>query len=361
MAKDVTLADIAEQVGVSKVAVSKALAGKPGVSEELREKIQKLADELGYVSNTSKKKMKMKMKAETGNIGVVVPENYYGLSISFYGQMYEKVVRALYDNGYFGIMELLSREDELSGKLPRVMEDGRVDGLILLGALDDYYIARMLQQTKVPVYFLDTYTPGASYDTVISGGYYGTYMLTDYLIRQGHRRIGFVGSVDATSSIADRFWGYRRALRENKICFEPDWEIPDLDENGISFEQISGFPERMDAYVCNSDFTAARVIRELRALGISVPEEVSVTGFDDFQPYGMEEEGITTYRVDMERMAEVCVKSLIRKIKQKKYIPGIQIVSGSLVLRDSAAPYRQSPEEKTGLSGGQGRREASIV
>ena len=70
MAKDVTLADIAAKVGVSNVAVSKALSGKPGVSDELRLKIKNVADEMGYVSNTTSKLGKL----ETGNIGVIIPE-----------------------------------------------------------------------------------------------------------------------------------------------------------------------------------------------------------------------------------------------------------------------------------------------
>ena len=111
MAKSVTLADIAEKVGVSNVAVSKALSGKPGVSDELRIKIKQIADEMGYVSNTASKSAAI----ETGNIGVVIPENYYGYSTSFYGQLYERVVRALFENKYYGILEILSKDDEKNG------------------------------------------------------------------------------------------------------------------------------------------------------------------------------------------------------------------------------------------------------
>lgn len=327
MAKDVTLADIAAKVGVSNVAVSKALSGKPGVSDELRLKIKNIADEMGYVSNTTSKSA----KTETGNIGVIIPENYYGFSISFYGQLYEKVVRALYDNQYFGILELLTKEDEKAGNIPKVMQDGKVDGLIFLGQMDKEYIIKMVKQTELPVFFLDTYVPFIELDTVISDGYYGTYQLTNYLIELGHRRIGYVGSVDATSSIADRYWGYRRSLRENQIVFEPEWEIPDRDENGKVFGKIVEVPGDMDAYVCNSDNTARVLIRNLEEVGYRVPEDFSVVGFDNFLPTGMNERQITSYEVDMERMAVMCVKALIKKIKHKRYVSGIQIVTGKIV------------------------------
>lgn len=331
MAKAVTLADIAAKVGVSNVAVSKALSGKPGVSEELRNKISDVASQMGYVPSVSAKAG----AGETGNIGVVIPENYYGDTSTFYGRLYEKVVRALYENHYYGILELLTREDENAGNMPKVMQDGKVDGLVLLGQLNENYVRKMAQQTNLPVFFLDTYVPFIELDTVISDGYYGTYRLTNYLIEEGHRRIKFVGSVGVTSSIADRYWGYRRSLRENKIEFKPEWEIPDRGENGKAFDRILFSHEDADAYVCNSDFTAHTVIRDLADAGYRVPEDVSVVGFDNFLPPGMDGHRITSYEVDMERMAEVCVKSLIRKIKHKKYAEGIQTITGRIVKKET--------------------------
>lgn len=333
MAKNVTLADIANKVGVSNVAVSKALSGKPGVSEELRHKIQNIAKEMGYVLKSPGKPASSAV--ETGNIGVIISENFYGDTISFYGRLYEKVVRALYDNNYYGILELITEEGESAGDLPKVMQDDKVDGVILLGQKNEYYIKRIVQYANIPLFFLDTYMPFIEFDTVISDGYYGTYQLTNFLIKEGHRKIGFVGSVDVTSSIADRYWGYRRSLRENGIEFESEWEIPDRDRNGKSYERILSDPKDVDAYVCNSDFTAHILIRNLEEAGYRIPEDISVVGFDNFLPAGMDENRITSYEVDMENMARLCVKSLIRKIKHKKYAGGIQIVTGRMVKKQT--------------------------
>ena len=334
MAKKVTLADIASRAGVSSVAVSKALKGKPGVSDELRKKVREIAQELGYQAGTSGRRA---VKAMTGNIGVVVPEKYYGYSISFYGQLYEKVVRALYDNQRYGILELLKKEDEIAGTIPKVMQDGKVDGLIFLGQMDENYVRKMISQTDLPVIFLDTYLSNLEFDTVVSDSYYGSYKLTGYLIGQGHRRIAFVGKADATSSISDRYWGYRKALRENQIAFQDTWEIPDRDENGVSYEHILEKHGDVDAYVCNCDFTAHLLIQNLEELGYRVPEDVSVVGFDNFLPMGMnmDMERITTYAVDMEHMAKLCVTSLLAKIEHREYVQGLQMVSGNLVYKRS--------------------------
>lgn len=331
MAKDVTLADIAASVGVSSVAVSKALSGKPGVSEELRNKIKETAAQMGYVPSASAKSG----GNETGNIGVIIPESTYGDAASFYGRLYEKVVRALYENNYYGILELLTKENETAANFPKVMQDEKVDGLIFVGQLDENYIKQMVQQTELPVFFLDTYMPFVELDTVISDGYYGTYQMTNYLLQQGYRKIAFVGSVDATSSIADRYWGYRRSLRENHIAFQTEWEIPDRDKNGRTFETIVTDAKAVEAYVCNCDRTAYILIRSLEGAGYRVPDDISVVGFDNYLPAGMDENRITTYAVDMERMAGVCVKSLIKKIKHKKYDGGIQIVTGKIIKKQT--------------------------
>ncbi|MFG6333197.1 MAG: LacI family DNA-binding transcriptional regulator [Lachnospiraceae bacterium] len=339
MAKDVTLADIAAKVGVSTVAVSKALSGKPGVSDELRARIRQVADRMGYKASASEKPAVVK----TGNIGVIVPENYYGYSFSFYGQLYEKVVKALYDNRYYGILELLTKEDENENNIPKVLRDGKVDGLIFMGQMKENYIRKMVAQSEVPVFFLDTYRPSIMLDTVISDGYYGTYLLTDYLIRRGHRKIGFVGNIEATDSIADRFWGYRKALRENDIKFESDWEIPDRSRYGNIGDRI--LDRRIgiaEAYVCNCDYAAQVVIQDLEEMGYTVPEDVSVVGFDDFLPIGrgMDKDQITSYSVNMEQMAVTCVHSLIRKIEHQNYIEGVQIVTGKMVEKKTVKDRR---------------------
>ena len=264
------MADIAARVGVSNVAVSKALSGKPGVSEEMRIRIKQVAEQMGYVSGSTARSA----PAATGNIGVIMPEHYYEYSVSFYGQLYEKVVRALYDNHYYGILELLKKEDEQESNVPKVLQDAKVDGLILVGQLGEKYIDTMVSQSRLPVFFLDTYMPSIAFDTVISDGYYGTYLLTDHLIRRGHRKIGYVGNIDATSSIADRFWGYRKALRENGIDYEDEWEISDRSKYGKTYAKILTERRDLDAYVCNCDFTANILIQNLEELGVSVPDDV---------------------------------------------------------------------------------------
>lgn len=333
MEKNVTLSDIASAAGVSNVAVHKALNDKPGVSEDLRKTIKQLALEMGYTSSGSTKKSSDRFR--TGNIGVMVPEKYYGYSVTFYGQLYEQVVKALYAYNYYGILELLAPEDVGNPRLPKVVQDKKVDGLIILGQVSREYADFLLNQVKLPIVFLDSCLPGRAIDTVVSDGFYGTYMLTDYLIGLGHRKIGFVGSVDMTSSIADRYWGYRKSLRENGIPFHGEWEFPDRDSLGTALDPMIENPSGLDALVCSCDITALSVIQNLGTIGLQVPEDLSVVGFDDFLPQGYGENFITSYRVEMEVMAKRCVKTLLKKIDGEPYAKGVQIITEEMVCRNT--------------------------
>lgn len=340
MEKKVTLADIALEFGVSNVTVYNALADRPGVGDEMRAQIKEAARQMGYRRPSAAKAGRKAARDKTGNIGVVIPEQYYGYSLSFYGQLYELVVKALYKENCYGILELVSEEDKNEEKLPKLLQNEKVDGLILLGQMPEKYIQIMLDRARVPLFFLDTYHSNMELDTVISDGFYGTYMITSYLIRSGHRKIGFVGSVDTTSSIAERYWGYRRALRENGIAYRDAWEIPDRDEHDGILERILTDAGDLDAFVCNCDYSAHVVIQNLTDLGVCVPEDVSVVGFDDFLPVNLGENPITSYRVDKEQMAYQCVKSLLRKIYGKRYTKGIQVVTGKIVYKNTVLPRK---------------------
>lgn len=331
MAKAVKLEDIAKQVGVSNVTVSKALSGKSGVSEELRQRIKELAKEMGYVPISSQK---LKEKKGTGNIGVLVPERFIGNGTSFYWAIYQNVVTKLQLKGYYAILEILDIGDEEACNLPKMIQDEKIDGLIMIGQVNATYSQYIWKNSSVPVTFLDFYDTHMDYDTVISDGFYGMYVLTDYLIKMGHKNIGFVGTLLSTSSITDRYFGYRKALFENNIPENPNWLINDRNEEGNNIELI--LPEELPtAFACNNDLAASLLITKLKEKGISVPGDVSVVGFDNYLYPNVTNAQITTYEVEIDKMAELGVKTLIRKINHKEYVKGVQIITGHMVVKDT--------------------------
>lgn len=332
MPKAVKLADIAERVGVSIVTVSKALAGKTGVSEEVREKIKEVAEELGYRPASIAKFNRI---GATGNIGVLIPKRFLSQN-SFYWELYQRIVGSLTSRGYYAILELLEPETEEKLEMPKMILDKKVDGIIALGQTEDPYIHMLAQSHNVPVMFLDFYNAGMEIDTVISDSFYGMYMLTNHLISMGHRNIGFVGTVLATSSITDRYFGYCKAMRENHLEVYPAWCLNDREIGGKPEDTFVNLPERLPtAFACNCDMIAYMMVGKLQERGLRVPEDISVVGYDNYSH--MDPTGIpmTTYDVGMKKMAETCVDTLMKKIFAEPYYRGVQIVTGHMVVKDS--------------------------
>ncbi len=331
MAKTVKLADIAKVVGVSTVSVSKALAGKGGVSEEMKERIKQTAEELGYVSPSV---VKQSRAGGTGNIGVLLPQRFVGNN-SFYWSLYEHLVNVLSCRGYYGILELISIEDEKNCIFPNMILDHKVDGVIVLGQADNPYTELIAENGTVPVIFLDYYLGKSEYDTVISDGFHGMYQLTNYLLEMGHTKIGFVGTILSTSSITDRYLGYLKAMMEKGLSPRPEWIIPDREDgDGALLDMI--LPEELPtAFACNCDVVAYRLVNKLKTRGLEVPKDISVVGYDNYSLEETTQEAITTYEVGMQRMAETCIKTLLKKICGERYYKGVQVVTGHIIYKKS--------------------------
>ena len=182
--------------------------------------------------------------------------------------------------------------------------------------------------------FLDFYDEQANADAVAGDNSYGTYRLTSHLIRLGHRRIGFVGNRKATSSIMDRYLGYCRALLVNDLPVREDWILSDREMTGglVAPELPEDMPT---AFVCNCDLTARLMIEKLNGEGYRVPEDISVTGFDDFPPGSENEVGLSTFRIDTDGMIELAVKTLLERCAGEKKPFGRMVVGGQPVYRKS--------------------------
>ena len=329
--KSIKMKDIAEALGVSTVTVSKALNDKEGVSESLRQTIKDKAAEMGYVYNPIPRQM---LSGKTHNVAILVSKKFLVRGYDVYFQIYETIIERLKDFGYYGILEVLSKQAEFSCEMPRVLEESKVDGLILLGQISKPYLD-MISEQPVPFVTLDFYGSYEKMDTVVADNFFGSYMITSYLIENGHREIGFVGNYKATSSITDRYMGFLKGLIEHDLEVKhPEWIIMDRDMSGNKLDIT--LPKRLPtAFVCNNDEVANTLITLLRENGTRVPEDVSVVGFDNFEKIQNLAVGITTVEVDFITMGTVSVDVIIKKIQQPDYNPGRQLIGCRLVLRES--------------------------
>jgi len=331
MAKTVKMSDIAERLNVSTVTVSKALSDQKGVSEDMRNKIKKLAMEMGY----QKPIAKQEDRSRSFNVGVIVPEDYIEKYQTFYWEMYQEINMAAVKNNSFVMLEILSAADEKASIPPKLLKENKIDGLVVLGGLRSDYLKMIKEHYATPTVYLDFYDRNIKEDCVISNSFYGTYTLTNYLFEKGHTNIGFVGTVLATKSITDRYLGYMKSMLEHGKSIREDWVLDDRDSERHNFQRFV-FPEEMPtAFVCNCDTIASWIIRELNQKGYRVPEDISVVGFDDFLYPGLCSVPMTTYAVNMTKMAETAVRLLTKKMTGGETSEGMHLIEGRFIERKS--------------------------
>jgi LacI family transcriptional regulator len=337
MKNNVTMEDIAKKLKISKVTVSKALSDKEGVSEELKKIIKQTSEEMGYRYNTMAKSMK---NGCSYNIGVIVAEHFVNGTPSFYLDFYKYISLYLEGYDYYGILQVLSQVDEENLNLPKIYYEKKVDGLIILGQISKEYI-EILKSIDIPVIFLDFYDENDEFDSIIVDNFFSSYEITNYLIKKGHKEIGFVGDIYATSSIQDRFLGYYKSLLEHYIVLNNDYVINDRDETGRYIEL--SIPKKIPtAFVCNNDVVGYNLINKLKDLGYKVPEDVSVVAFDNTIYATICEPNITSIAIDTEEMAKNAVKIIISKLKRGNKKNGRVSVKGNAIYRDSVTGVKQS-------------------
>ena len=346
MKNGVKMLDIATKLGVSVVTVSNALAGRDGVSEQMRRKICETAEKMGYKpSNTKSEKKRLAMPKIGKNVGILTSERFVGARGTFYWELTASISNQLSQLNVCTVYECVTADSEKNGILPNMVTDNKVDGIIVIGQVHRSYID-CLSKLTMPLMFVDFYDNRYNIDSVISDSFNGGYMLTDHLVAKGHRKIGFFGTLNATSSINDRYLGYVKCIMENELEFRYEWIIGDRNERGILNDKID-FPDEMPtAFVCNCDETAFRVISALKSKGVRVPEDISVVGYDNYTVSSICIPTITTVEVDLSKMAEVSVGIMAKKLADPEYSEGRRIISGRLIEKESVLDIKGSYSEE---------------
>lgn len=330
MAK-VRLADIAEVAGVSAVTVHNAITGQKGVSDEMRARILEIAKKMGY--RQSKGSVRTADGRNLRCIGVVIPERYLAEYTTFYWKMYQEMALAATEKSCMVTVEILKREMEEGKILPCIASEQTVDALILMGDTSRDYIHFLKKKVNIPLIFLDFYDNELAKDAVIADNFHGMYLLTEYLYEHGLTKLAFVGSIHSSSSIMDRYCGFSKAVLEHRDVTPVDWILEDRDERGQIQIQL---PETMpEAFVCNCDLTAGLLILELEKRGISVPEDVSVVGFDNYLYPGFPDLKITSYEVNTKAMVKVALEKALKQIRGAASGNNLEIIAGQLVPKES--------------------------
>ena len=331
----VSMQDIADKLGVSKTAVSLALRDRPGVSPENKDQILQEATRLGYVGLRSEKKKR------TDTILVLVP-NYIRDDPYFYNPIYWEIEGEIKKIGLNVVMCTITAPMESQLQLPDIYFEIPFIGIITIGVFAYTYMRRLADE-NLPIVSVDNTYPGLQVDAILTANLKASCEATNYLIRKGHREIGFVGSIRMTDSIYERWCGFQKAMLLADLPVNLDYCILENSALGTllnSTEEIEHCLDRIERFpsvwFCAGDRMAIALITALTRRGLRVPQDVSVMGFDDIEVSKLISPALTTMHIDKEMMGREAVHHLLHLAKDR--IPSREIIlCPDLVERESVA------------------------
>lgn len=331
----VTIRDVAKKAGVGVGTVSRVLNGSTAVSDSTKQKVLEAIEALDYSPSPIARRLSL---GRTLTIGVVAP---FFIRPS-YVERIRGIDTVLADSEYDMIIynvETVARRDACFRDIPR---QERVDGLLIitLPPTDDEVLR--FQKAGLPVVMVDGKRPEMSHVTIddVAGGY----QATRHLIDLGHRRIGYISDVLEESPfgfrpVADRYQGYRHALADAGIPFTPEYHrqgaLSRREARRLAHELLT-LPNPPTAIFAYSDTQAFGVLRAAQDLGLKIPEQLSVIGYDDIEI--SEFLHLTTIRQHLYESGAEGTKLLLQEISDPSTQKQSIVLRTDLVIRDTTAP-----------------------
>ena len=324
-----TLKDVARAAGVSLASASYAINGSGSVGEATRAHILQVAAGLGYRPNTSAKAMKT---GRTGVLGLVVPD----LTNPFFPGLAQAVLQAARRQGYSVLIADTGGAPDEERAAIRFLTDHGVDGLLWFPIDDSSPRGRRAspELDRIPVVVLDRNLP--DHDVVLADYALGGRLAADHLIAAGHVDIGVISGPTAASSARDRAEGAVRTIQRSARLA---WHV----ENAFSLDLDPAVTAALDrrsvtAVIAGSDMIAIGAMRHLQTLGLSVPDDVSIVGFDDIPWAALNTPPLTTNDMPIEAMIGSAIETLVQRIFEGPGVRSQTVFDVSLVERSSVRP-----------------------
>lgn len=337
-----SLQDIANELDISRNAVSLALAGKPGISDALRQRIFDSAQRMQY-------QVKPRSTVPSSlNFLVLVPEFLSGEN-TFYTHIFSGIEQGLKAAGHHLMFASIPPSQYERSLLPPIFQSIQFAGILLIGALPLGYVKK-IEGLSLPVVLVDHQLDGHPSHAVCITNSHGAHGLTQHLIEQGHRSIGFIGPINLTPGFYDRWVGYCRALeqagieRNTAMEITESWPIDAMDDRALIRTALQALPKLPQAFVCLTDLIALSVMAVLREMGLRIPEDISITGFDDIQAAHLVVPALTTYRVPRIEMGREAARYICQLIKDPNLAPSQRSLYGSLQVRETVSSSIQHKE-----------------
>lgn len=343
----VTIKDIARELNISHSTVSRALNDSPLIPQSTTEKIRKTAADMGYLHSAAARSLKTNRSQA---LGVIVSN----IDDPFFGEILQGIEEVAQEYGYSLFMAASQHDNEKEKHIVQVMRERRVDGVIICSALFSAEQSGEFAKYGVPIVVVNNQAAETYRYSIYHDDIDGSREITRHLIELGHQRIAYLGNASAGRTNIDRRTGYELEMKEHKLAILPgfmDEVASNRPEDGMArVQSLLVLPYRPSAIVCFNDLIATGVLKGLQNAGIRVPDEISVTGFDNIIFSAFTQPALTTFDQPKRYIGAEAARLLLKLLdsQNKDEINSmhiIQTLKGKLLVRQSTAPY--NPQRKS--------------
>ena len=332
----VTIIDIAREARCSTATVSLALKNSEKIRLETRERVQEIADRLGYHPNYAARSL---IRGQTGSIGVVIPN----LENPLFIELLQGVEEYITEQGFCIVLGVSALSAEREKRYLSMLSERQVDGLILFPTFLNETFPEAIEREddhKVPLVLCGSSgLISSNVNYVMTDNRMGAYIGTEHLIQLGCKHIAFIGAIVDMAQAQTRLNGYRDALEFYGLDNDPALEVYCSPEADTVFQKTVELlrSKTVDAIFCLYDYMAFSVIRAVESLGLRIPEDVAIVGYDNVSISARLSKALTSIDTHSYKVGRTAAEILLKKI-EKPETPNRQIVfKPELVVRETTA------------------------
>lgn len=320
--------------------------GPRPVSPETRAKVEKAIEELGYYPNELARSLKLQ-KSRT--IGLIIPN----VNNPVYGEIARSMERVCMEEEYLVLLCNSGRDPQHEKKCVRMLRAKRVDGVVIMPNHAPMELVRVLEQARIPTIVLEHDLPGVH--CIAADDLHGGRLATQHLIELRHRRIGLIRREPSGATSSERLVGYRQALESAGIAFDPSLVV--VSEAGqeagyLAMQQLLALSAPPTAVFTHNDVLALGAMHAIRTAGLSIPEDISVVGYDDTAGSAYLNPPLTTVNYPKAEMGYQAAYGILQLARDGGDVPAQTItLPTELVVRSSTAPLDHSSGSSFGGKG----------
>ncbi|NPA91823.1 MAG: LacI family transcriptional regulator [Chloroflexi bacterium] len=305
----VSLKDVARKAGVSVATASRALADHPRISENTKARVRQAARELGYTPSAVARSL---VKRETHTLGVITTS----VTDPYAAQVVKAVEVAAEAAGYHLLLVASHGVPSREVKALRMLYERRVDGIVIISARGMDAYEDVLSHLTVPVVLVNGRVPHPAVRSVSANNRQGASLAVEYLLDAGYTRIAYIGGPTQGQSARHRVQGYVQALQAAGLVPSPDVIFPGqgtAEDGRRALRHMMSLRPKPEAVLCYNDLTAFGVLAEAWAMGVRVPDDLAVIGFDNLPFSELTAPPLTTVAQPTEEMGQTAVSLLLRQ------------------------------------------------